>query len=243
MKMKDLFKKKKDTTEDEHPISSVINNNTLKEIRNNAFLKGIVFIEALFIVVLFIWNFTMLIRPKNEMTGVITVNALTGEQEYIKNAVELQKYKQDEYIMLNSLKSYITALFSVSSDDGVNKKNMEYVYAYTTSNATDFVRRYYEENNPIKINQTTRHKKDIIIYNAMPINNASGLKFQVDWNEIERDSSGGFVREQNYRADIDCKQYKATKITSNVNPIGFYITNIGISEIKNGFITNIYKGN
>lgn len=225
----------------EEIVNSAINQNTIKVLKHNITLKTALVVSVVFGVLMFVWNFIMLVRPKNEMTGVIMLNSITGEQTYVKNAIkELSHFSMDENVMLNTLKTYITSLRSVSNDDGVNRKNANFVYAYTTQNAVSFISSFYKENNPIKLHNEEQIKRDVIIYNCMPINTANGLKFQIDWNEITRDLSGKFIREQNYRADIDCKQFKATKITSDVNPIGFYVVNIGISEIKNGFITNIY---
>lgn len=221
-------------------VTSRLNKDTLKVVKKDSFLKGALCVMTLFSLLMFVWNFIMLMRPKNEMTGIVTIDPLTGNQRYLSNAVqELTDFTNDESVMLNTLKTYITKLRSVSNDDGVNKENINYVYAYSTENASNFISSYYKEHNPITINNTEKHKVDVIIYNAMPISSKSGLKFQVDWNEITRTRNGTVVSEQNYRADIDCKQYKATKITSTINPIGFYVTNIGISEIKNGFIVNV----
>lgn len=76
-------------------------------------------------------------------------------------------------------------------------------------NTASYVSKFYNENNPIVINNEKGQKVDVVVYNCMPINSSDGLKFQIDWNEIRRSTNGTFISEQNYRADIDCKQFKA----------------------------------
>lgn len=220
-------------------LNTELNDKTVKGLKNTYSLKGMLVGVLVCFVLLLLWNGALTLKPKTQIGYVIEVNPLTGEQKKIENAVkEMSEFTTSEYLMLNTIKTYITSLRTVANDDGVNRENMKRVYAFSTGNATNFIHNFYEENNPLIISNEKNEKVDVVIYNCMPINSASGLKFQVDWNEIRRSTNGNFKSEQNYRADIDCKQYKATKQTSEVNPLGFYITNIYISEIKNGFIIN-----
>ena len=246
--MKLLKKKEIANSEDKETknslIKSRINADTVHLLKKNWTYKGLFFgVCICFCLSLLIIVFLAL-KPKTEIGYVVEVNPLTGEQRTIRNAVkEMSSFTSSEYLFLNSVKSYITALRSVSSDDGINRENKRKVYAFSTEKATNYINSWYGENDPIKINNEKRQKVDVVIYNCMPINTASGLKFQVDWNEITRDANGKFIREQNYRADVDCKQFKATKQTSDLNPLGLYVINIGISEIANGFIVNQFKSN
>lgn len=220
-------------------VDTELNKKSLKDMKNLFLKNGIIIGLVIMVVLLFVWNGIMMFRPRTEIGYVVEVNPLTGEQKVVENAVkEMSKFTTPEYLFLNTIKTYITSLRTVSTDDGVNRENVKFVYAFSTENAINFITKFYDENSPININKEGI-KTDVVIYNCMPINSASGLKFQVDWNEIKRTKDGRFIEEQNYRADIDCKQYKATKQTSDMNPLGLYISNIYISEIKNGFIVNV----
>lgn len=241
-KTKDKSQKIKDKLAPSSLVKSKLNADTVHVLKKNwTFLGMFVATLVCFALSLLVICYLAL-RPKTEIGYVVEVNPLTGEQKTIRNAVkEMSSFTAPEYLFLNGIKSYIVNLRSVSSDDGVNRENKKKVYAFSTEMATSFVNEYYKENDPVKLNNDKRVRKDVVIYNCMPINTAQGLKFQVDWNEITRDSSGRFVSEQNWRADVDCKQYKATKQTSDLNPLGLYVANIGISEITNGFIKQQVK--
>ena len=219
-----------------HVLNTKHNKDKLKSIQHNFLLKGIILGLLVIELMELLFIYKMLQMPKNDIPYVIEVNALTGDQKVIRNAVtEMENYTMSEYLMINSIKTYITNLRKVSNDNGVNQQAKAFVYAYTTENASSFIRDYYKENNPYTRSQ--KEKVDVVIYNCMPINTANNLKFLIDWNEIVRDVNTGSIKsETNYRADIDAKQYQVTKSTSDINPLGFYITNIGISIIKDGFV-------
>ena len=180
-----------------------------------------------------------MLRPKNEIAYVVEVNTTTGEQRVINGVVsEIGQYTMSEYLILNSIKTYITNLRSVSNDNGVNRTRINNVYAFSTEQASQYISDYFSEHNPI--DRGSAEYVEVVIYNCTPINNSNSdyLKFLVDWNEITRSTSGRIVSEKNYRADIDAKQFKVTKLTSDLNPIGLYVCHINISEIKNGYVVN-----
>ena len=230
---------KKETEALKGVIHSLENSRRIETLKVSWAYKGaVIVLFILFLCVLGLLAWQML-RPKNEIAYVVEVNTTTGEQRVINGVVsEIGQYTMSEYLILNSIKTYITNLRSVSNDNGVNRTRINNVYAFSTEQASQYISDYFSEHNPI--DRGSAEYVEVVIYNCTPINNSNSdyLKFLVDWNEITRSTSGRIVSEKNYRADIDAKQFKVTKLTSDLNPIGLYVCHINISEIKNGYLVN-----
>ena len=215
-------------------LNTKLNAKSVEELKETYTLKGVIIAEGILLIIMFIWNAILMFRPKQQIGYVVEVNALTGEQRKISSAVkEMKDYTASEYLLSNTVQTYIKRLRTVSNDIGVNQDNIKWVYSYTTEKAKGYIEEFYTENNPIERNKDKNERVEVFIYNIQPLNQASGIKFLVDWNEQTRDSSGKLLRENNYRADIDVKQFKATKQTAENNPTGMYITSINITDIKN----------
>ena len=220
-------------------INSLENDRRIETLKVSWAYKGAVIVLSLVCMILVGLLAWQMLRPKNEIAYVVEVNTTTGEQKVINGVIsEIGQYTMSEYLILNSIKTYITNLRSVSNDISVNRSRINQVYAFSTEQAGQFVSSYFTENNPI--DRSSAEYVEIVVYNCTPINNTESqyLKFLVDWNEITRNTSGKIVSEKNYRADIDAKQFKVTKLTSELNPIGLYICHINISEIKDGYVIN-----
>ena len=212
----------------------------VKKVKNGFLLKGLVLAEFIFIVLLLVWNFLLFLIPKKTIGYVVEVNQLTGTQNVrnIENAVvELEKYTMPEYLMINAVKSYITNLRQVSTDIYICQDAIREVYAYSTENAVLQAQSYFTEFNPVERSKKG-YRVQPVIYNATAINTKDKefMKFQVDFQESIF-YQGNLQEQKNYRVDITCKQFKATKQSSQNNPLGFYITNFIVSEIKDGFVS------
>lgn len=234
--------KKEKSKEDITIIDTTLTERKLKIQKKYMALKGVAITELLIIVVLVAYNFILFMQPKKEIGYVVEINQLTGVQNVrnLEGAVlELEKFTMPEYLMMNSVKTYITNLRSVSTDVYQSRANIQNVYAYSTENAIRQSTDYFRENNPIDRYQKNKERVVVYIYNSTvaDIQPKKGeTKFQVDWTETTYSEYGEIKKQENYRAIIDTKQFKATKSTSQVNPLGFYITNFFISEIKDGFL-------
>lgn len=214
----------------------------LTNIKRISFYRGLCVCEALVIVILLLFNFFLFLIPKKEITAIVEVNPLTGTQitRNMEGAIqELDKYTAPEYLILNACKTYITNLRSVSTDVYQSRENVKNVYAFSTENAIRQVESYLTLNNPIERYNKNKERVAIYIYNATPIQTVSKkgeTKVQIDWQETSYDQTNIIRSQKTYRAILDVKQFKATKQTSQINPIGIYVTNIIVSEIEDGFI-------
>ncbi len=239
LKSPELLKEPKDPNE-ANPLEGVVpsleNDRRIKALETSWAIKGALITLSVVVVCLLGVVSWQMLRPKNEIAYVVEIDTSTGTQRINGAVSEIGQYTMSEWLVLNSIKNYVVNLRSVSNDAGVNTQRIREVYAYSTEQASQFVSNWVNDNNPIDRSKT--EYVEVVIYNATPINNASSeyMKFLVDWNEITRDSNGRIRSEKNYRADIDAKQFKATKSTSDLNPVGLYVCHINISEIKDGFV-------
>lgn len=214
-------------------LDTMRNRAEIEVLKRGWLWKGVAAAFAALFLVMLGYNFLLTVRPKNEIPYVVEIDTSNGMQR-IRSAVALDDYTYTEQVMINTVRKYVTDLRTVGTDNLDNAERVSEVFAHTAKDAVSFVRSFYQENNPNERNKEERVV--VVVYNAMPIKSA-GLKFQVDWNEtVYNKSSGRIVSEKNYRADIDARQYKATKDTRERNPLGFYITYIYISEIKDGYV-------
>lgn len=225
---------KNNENKSDHILNTEKNKKEIYKLKSSWLAKGASFILVFIILLELGFIYFLYTRPKNEIPYVVEIDTATGIQN-IKNAISLDSYTYTEQLMINTVRTYIENLRKVSTDVGVNNERIRNVYAYTTSQAQSFVKEYFAQNPPNKRKETER--VEVYVYNAMPIHSSSGLKFQVDWNEITYSStSNRIINETNYRADIDAKQYKPTADSKEINPLGFYITYIYISQIKDGYV-------
>lgn len=222
------MRKKKES----HIVNTKKNVRELKILKSNWLYKGMILGLVLSLLLSFAYNEKLFLRGPVNIPYVVELNTGTGEQK-INNAVSLESYTYTEQVMLNTVRTFITKLRRVGTDSVDNRERISWVCSYCTGDALAYVKNYYNENHPnIRKNN---ERVEAVVYNAMPIK-SSGLKFQVDWNETVYNSNNKVISERNYRADIEARQYKSTKDTNEINPLGFYVTYIYISPIKDGFV-------
>lgn len=229
-----IDKKSEKVVYEKKGLSKANIDNLIKKARKIGFFLGVMLSN---IVLAITFGFFAL-KPKTVIGYVIEVSQLTGETRRVDNVVkEVYEYSMPEFVLANVVRTYIVNLRSVSNDGEVNKENVRKVYNYSTKNAIQFVRSYFENNNPIVRGKTERVKIDVINCQSISSEKKGGFKFLVDWNEVSYDLSSGMVKsDKDYRADIDIQQFKPNDITGKNNPVGVYITQISISEIENGYI-------
>lgn len=227
-------KEEQNNTGEERILNTVKNKKEIYKLKGAWIYKGLCL--GLFIALLTVLGYCYVLynKPKNEIPYVVEIDTSTGNQT-VKNAVAIEKYTYTQDIMLATVRTYISNLRSVSIDKSVNRTNMKNVYAYSTKQANTYINSFYDEFSPNARCETER--VEVYIYSTMPIAGSDELHFQCDWNEVVYNAvSNRVISENNYRADIIAKQYKPTAETKELNPLGFYITNIYVSEIKDGFI-------
>ena len=225
--------KNEDKSKDSGILNTRKNRQEIYRLKNAWIWKGMAICMFFLFLIMLAYNFLITIRPKNEIPYVVEIDTSNGMQS-IKNAVALKDYTYTEQVMVNTVRKFIINLRRVGTDATDNAERANEVYAYVTGDALSYIKNFYMENNPNVRNKDVR--VEVVVYNAMPIK-SSGLKFQVDWNEsVYNVNTNRLLSEKNYRADIDAKQYTATKDTKERNPLGFYITYLYISEIKDGYV-------
>ncbi len=208
------------------------NNSELRRMESVWIYRGVVVALLAVLALSFFHNARIAMRGGVSIPYVVELDMATGEQK-INRAVPLDGYEYTEQVMVNTVRTFITRLRRVGIDAVDNRERITWVCSYCTGDALNYVKNYYNENHPnIRKNN---ERVEVVVYNAMPIKSA-GLKFQVDWNETVYNSNNKVISERNYRADIEARQYRPTKDASDVNPLGFYITYIYISPIKDGFV-------
>lgn len=159
-----------------------------------------------------------------------------GTAKYIDNAsTTLSEWMPSTATVLKVLEDYVISLRGVSSDAAIQQHRIKKVYAYSTGSALKSAQDYLLENNPLERSESERI--EVSVYAATPFIGGSDDIFQLDWNEKSFGSNGTLVSETNYRGILKTKRYvPKTKGIQEINPLGLYVTDLNVSEIKDGYV-------
>lgn len=215
-------------------ISTFLSNKNIYEQSKIALYKGIALSNILLSVFLIFGLIYVSLKPKTEIPYVIEVNN-DGEAKYINNAVaKFSNWEPSKTTVMQILSTYIKNLRSISTDKNIQTENIRSVYAFSTHNAIKVISEYLKNNSPI--DRSEKETVRIDVYAITPNLNTNNTIYQLDWNEKTYSLSGNLKNEKNYRAQIEVGFYRPrTKNLQELNPLGIYVEDIEISEIKDGY--------
>lgn len=161
---------------------------------------------------------------------IVEVSSSTG-QVYLnpENVKDAATYVPNEDIKRQMLSNFIVNLRSVSTDRTVTAQRLLSVYSMMDQRAADQVRSYVEETNPVKRGETERVNAEVFNISRLGDNT-----YQIDWREtVTSASSGVLISDKRYRAVVQTAIYRPRNDEQRENnPLGFFITDISISTIK-----------
>jgi type IV secretory pathway TrbF-like protein len=138
---------------------------------------------------------------------------------------ELQQ-RMPEYF----LGEFVKNAFTVSSDGAVQKQKKNKAFAMTRGKASEWLRSYYDRNDPYKT-----AKKDTVtveINYVYPNPNISNF-YTVGWTTTEMEAkTGEIVKIQKYVGEFHFEwgTHKDESVINNYNPMGFFIEDVSVSK-------------
>ena len=229
------FEDKMESNNASNPIRSL--HAAIKKAKTEASrtCKAIITALCVFCIMEFAIIFHLANRQTVSIPYVIEINK-DGTAKYIDNAsTTLSEWMPSTATTLKVLEDYIISLRGVSSDVAVQQYRIKKVYAYSTGDALKSAQDYLLENNPLERSDSER--VEVSVYAATPFISGSDDIFQLDWNEKTLSMNGALKSETNFRGILKTKRYMPkTKSIQEINPLGIYVTNLNISEIKDGYV-------
>lgn len=151
-----------------------------------------------------------------------------GEATYKADVVTaLSEWTPSDATQRFFISKYIQELRGISTDNNVNKQNVQSVYSRSLNDASTYVDQYYRDNNPI-----TRSKNEYIVIptDEMAVVKYSANQWKVTWRETSYR-----VGDKEIFADYQCEAVLTvsfylpdTERRRRENPIGMYISKVEI---------------
>lgn len=175
------------------------------------------------------------IRPKTEIPYVIEINA-SGDAKYVSDAVsKLSSWQPSKTTIMNILRDYIVCLRGVSTDSAIQEERIKKVYSFSTATASKYAGSYLKQTSPMK--RLSKESVTVDVYAITPMVDGSETTYQLDWNERVFTLQGNLKSENNYRAIVSIAFFKPrTQLLQESNPLGIYVKDISVSEIKDGYV-------
>lgn len=144
---------------------------------------------------------------------------------------KLDALKSRDPMLVNfALNEFIINTRSVVSDHAAQKRILEKAYAYSADDALNFLRDYFEKNNPFE--GAGERGVSVSIVSSMPV---SPNTWQIIWDETKKEADG-VASNHRYMANIEFKWGKVEPKFLMDNPFGIYVTHLSwvpIFENKN----------
>jgi type IV secretory pathway TrbF-like protein len=131
----------------------------------------------------------------------------------------------DEKLINFASNQFIMNARTILNDAAAQKSILDKVYAYAADEAIAYLHDYYQQNNPLELNQ--KYTVSIDIINSMPLGNNS---CQVIWDETKRDQSGSLINKTRWMANLTYQFGQVNSKFMNDNPFGFYVTQLSWSQ-------------
>lgn len=165
--------------------------------------------------------------PKSQ--GYVIEIASDGSASLNSDAITLlENWTPAEETKQHFLSNFITELRSVSSDPQIVQTNIDKLYSRVIGDAIDKATSFIKETDP-----KTRLKSETVtikIASILPVSNSS---YQIDFRETVWSSSKRIVSDIHYRCIVHTKIYTPrTKKQALYNPIGLYVSDFTITEVK-----------
>lgn len=208
---------------DKNSFSDVM---ALKE-RQIVMMKGMVIILSFATVFLLLALVVVASYPKSQ--GYVIELTPDGEAIYNPDSVTvLEKWEPKTNTINYFLRTFLIQLRSVSSDPQIVQGNIDKLYKAVTGNAADKVTEYLGKTDPI--NRRKSETVEIKIASILPISDST---YQIDFRETVWTSSRRLKSDTQYRCVAHTAIYTPnTREQVIYNPIGLYVTDFTITEVK-----------
>jgi type IV secretion system protein VirB5 len=145
----------------------------------------------------------------------------------IQSMVELSS-KDKQTLAYYAVSQFIENARTVITDNDAQKTLVDKVYAYAADDSLNYLKDFYENNNPLLINS----KYTVSVNNVTPML-LSNNTWQVTWDETKRDiTSGELISTSRYLANLSYQFGNVNSKFITENPFGLYITQMSWSQIQ-----------
>jgi len=198
-------------------------------INENRILKFVIFVFAVILVIMTAAFCFWAVNKKDTTPVLVTMNDF-GETRYVGEVSKknFQGFNIPELAITYKVKDFINLYKSLSSDKAVVKKNIEKAYHCLTSVSSSKYATLLKENNPYS--DFGDYTKEVN-FETDPLK-ISKDTYQVDYKVTKRIITGSIVEEKRERAVISIKALNPAEEDIEDNPLGIYITDFDIKEIR-----------
>ena len=197
--------------------------------RENKMLKLEVVILVSIVLVLSFGIVFFLMNRTTIVPALVTMNDF-GQTQYIGEVSRknYQNFNIPEVAVTYQVKEFLNLYKTLSSDKEIVKQNIEKAYHLLTSSSASKFSTLLRENNPYK--DYGSYTKEVI-FETEPLK-ISKNTYQVDYKQTTRTYQGLIVEEKRQRAVITIQTLEPTEDDIKDNPLGIYITDFDIKDIK-----------
>ena len=198
-------------------------------MKENGILKLALVVLIFIIAVLSIGISFFLTKRTQVIPAIVTMNDF-GQAQYVGEVSRknFQNFNIPEVAMTYQVKDFINIYKSLSSDKEVVKRNIEKAYHLLTAVSASKYSTLLREDNPYKdFGDYTRE----VEFETEPLK-ISKDTYQVDYRLITRTLTGVIIKDIRQRAVITIKALSPTEEDIEDNPLGIYITDFDIKDIK-----------
>ncbi len=198
-------------------------------MKENAILKLALVVLIFIIAVLSIGISFFLTKRTQVIPAIVTMNDF-GQAQYVGEVSRknFQNFNIPEVAMTYQVKDFINIYKSLSSDKAVVKRNIEKAYHLLTAVSASKYSTLLREDNPYK--DFGDHTREVE-FETEPLK-ISKDTYQVDYRLITRTLTGVIIKDIRQRAVITIKALNPTEEDIQDNPLGIYITDFDIKDIK-----------
>ena len=198
-------------------------------MRENKMLKLEVSVLVFIVLILSLGIVFFLTKRTQVVPAIVTMNDF-GQTQYVGeiSRKNYQNFNIPEVAVTYQVKEFITLYKSLSSDKDIVKKNIEKAYHLLTSVSASKYSSLLKENNPYKDYGSYTKEVD---FETEPLK-ISRDTYQVDYRHITRTLTGIIIEDERQRAVITIKALNPTEEDIKDNPLGIYITDFDIKDIK-----------
>lgn len=187
-------------------------------------------VVLVFIIAVLACGITFFLTKRTQIVpALVTMNDF-GETQYIGEVSRknYQNFNVPEIAITYQVKDFLNCYKSLSSDKAVVKQNIEKAYHLLTATSSSKFSTLLREDNPYK--EFGNHTKEII-FETEPLR-ISKDTYQVDYQIVTRTLTGIKLDEVRQRAVITVKILNPAEEDIKANPLGIYITDFDIKDIK-----------
>lgn len=198
-------------------------------MRENKMLKLQVVVLVCIVLILSVGIVFFLTKRTQIVPALVTMNDF-GQTQYIGEVSRknYQNFAVPEVAVTYQVKDFINLYKTLSSDREIVKRNIERAYHLLTATSATKYSTLLRENNPYK--DFGSYTKEVE-FETEPLRISTDT-YQVDFRHITRTLQGLVVEDKRQRAVVTIKTLNPTEEDIKDNPLGIYITDFDIKDIK-----------